>query len=74
MAVWGMQSKTISVRKSGPTTACSRLATSRFFNYTLPTKLVLSGVCRADSQAADAEALGGEGFTIWLHLEYFGVA
>jgi len=42
----------------GPTTARSRLATSRFFNHILPAKLVLVEACRADPQAADAEALG----------------
>jgi hypothetical protein len=37
-----------------PTSACSRLATSRFFNYILPAKLVLVGVGLAGPQSADA--------------------
>jgi len=45
-----------------PTTACSRLATARFINYTLPTKLVLTGVYRAGPQAADAKALAASCF------------
>ena len=54
MAVLVVQSTLVLARKTRPTTACSRLATARFINYTLPAKLVLTGVYRADSQAADA--------------------
>lgn len=53
---WG--GKGLGSSKARPTTACSRLATARIIDYTLPAKLVLIGVCRADPQAADAEALG----------------
>ena len=43
--------------KYPPNNRISRLATARFISYTLLAKLVLVGVCRADPQAADAEAL-----------------
>jgi hypothetical protein len=52
---------TISSERIAPT-ACSRLATARFINYTLPTKLVLTGVYRAGPQAADAKALAASCF------------
>ena len=69
--------------KIRPTSACSRLATSRFFNYILPAKALVKVICRADPQAADAETLGGTvspnylvfGFDFfditerWVHVE-----
>jgi len=58
------QSVLVSIRSSRPTTACSRLATARFIKVGAPAKVMYNKVSFADSQAADAEALGGSSLII----------
>ncbi|MFZ2489765.1 MAG: RNA-directed DNA polymerase [Anaerolineae bacterium] len=50
----------ISVRKSRPTSGCSRIATARFFKHFLLAKLAYNGANRAGPQSAEPRALGSE--------------
>ena len=49
-----LKADSYSTYEGGLISACSWLAAAQFKNYTLPAKLVLVGVRRTDSEAADA--------------------
>jgi len=57
MVVLIVQSASVSVRSSRPTTACTRLPTARFFKGQAPATMSLVEVGLADSAAGEAEAL-----------------